>query len=531
MCCISKQIVMKKPRAAGGSRPRKQTSSREEKKKRALNSSQASPSPPGGQARRQEEVALQASVSPYHQFGDTAEVTAFRESLLSWYDLKKRDLPWRRRAEGEADLDRRAYAVWVSEVMLQQTQVATVINYYTRWMQKWPTLQDLASASLEEVNQLWAGLGYYSRGRRLQEGAQKVVEELGGQVPRTAETLQRLLPGVGRYTAGAVASIAFGQVTGVVDGNVVRVLCRVRGIGADPSNTFVSQQLWSLAQQLVDPARPGDFNQAAMELGAMVCTPQHPQCSQCPVQSLCRARRRVEREQLPASQSLPGSPDVEECAPGTGQCQLCAPPTAPWDQSLGVANFPRKASRKRPREECSAICVLEQRRAPGGARVLLVQRPSSGLLAGLWEFPSVSVDPSGRHQHKALLQELQNWAGPLPATHLHHLGQVVHTFSHIRLTYQVYGLALEGRAPVTGTAPGARWLTREEFHTAAVSTAMKKVFRVYEGQQAGTCKRPKRSQVSTPSRRKKPSPGQQVLDRFFRPQVPTDAPTPNSAAQ
>ncbi|XP_036303782.1 adenine DNA glycosylase isoform X2 [Pipistrellus kuhlii] len=398
-------------------------------------------------------------------------------------------------------------------------------------MRKWPTLQDLASASLEEVNQLWAGLGYYSRGRRLQEGAQKVVEELGGQVPRTAETLQRLLPGVGRYTAGAVASIAFGQVTGVVDGNVVRVLCRVRGIGADPSNTFVSQQLWSLAQQLVDPARPGDFNQAAMELGAMVCTPQHPQCSQCPVQSLCRARRRVEREQLPASQSLPGSPDVEECAPGTGQCQLCAPPTAPWDQSLGVANFPRKASRKRPREECSAICVLEQRRAPGGARVLLVQRPSSGLLAGLWEFPSVSVDPSGRHQHKALLQELQNWAGPLPATHLHHLGQVVHTFSHIRLTYQVYGLALEGRAPVTGTAPGARWLTREEFHTAAVSTAMKKVFRVYEGQQAGTCKRPKRSQVSTPSRRKKPSPGQQVLDRFFRPQVPTDAPTPNSAAQ
>ncbi|XP_054576364.1 adenine DNA glycosylase isoform X2 [Eptesicus fuscus] len=522
---------MKKPRTAVGSRPRKQTSSREEKKKHALNSSQARPTiPDAGQARRQEEVVLQASVSPYHQFSDTAEVTVFRESLLSWYDLKKRDLPWRRRAEGEVDLDRRAYAVWVSEVMLQQTQVATVINYYTRWMQKWPTLQDLASASLEEVNQLWAGLGYYSRGRRLQEGARKVVEELGGHVPRTAETLQRLLPGVGRYTAGAIASIAFGQVTGVVDGNVVRVLCRVRGIGADPSNTFVSQQLWSLAQQLVDPARPGDFNQAAMELGAIVCTPQHPHCSQCPVQSLCRAHQRVEREQLPASQSLPGSPDVEECAPNTGQCQLCAPPAEPWDQSLGVANFPRKASRKPPREECSAICVLEQPRAPGGARVLLVQRPNSGLLAGLWEFPSVTVDPSGRYQRKALLRELQNWAGPLPATHLHHLGQVVHTFSHIKLTYQVYGLALEGQAPVTGPAPGARWLTREEFHTAAVSTAMKKVFRVYEGQQSGTCKSSKRSQVSTPSSRKKPRPGQQILDRFFRPRIPTDAPAPNSTA-
>ncbi|XP_032969249.1 adenine DNA glycosylase isoform X7 [Rhinolophus ferrumequinum] len=461
---------------------------------------------------------------------DAAEVTVFRERLLSWYDQEKRDLPWRRRAKGEVDLDRRAYAVWVSEVMLQQTQVATVINYYTRWMQKWPTLQDLARASLEEVNQLWAGLGYYSRGRRLQEGARKVVEELGGHVPRTAETLQRLLPGVGRYTAGAIASIAFGQATGVVDGNVVRVLCRVRAIGADASSTLVSQQLWSLAQELVDPARPGDFNQAAMELGATVCTPQRPLCSQCPVQSLCRAHQRVEREQLLTSQSLPGSLDVEECAPNTGQCQLCAPPTEPWDQTLGVANFPRKASRRPPREECSAICVLEQPWALGDARILLVQRPNSGLLAGLWEFPSVTVVPSGQCQRKALLQELQSWAGPLPASRLQHLGQVVHTFSHIKLTYQVYGLALEGQTPVT-TPSGARWLTREEFHTAAVSTAMKKVFRVYEGQQPGTCKSSRRSQVSIPASRKRPSPGQQTLDSFFRPHIPTDASKLNIAAQ
>nr|XP_054538496.1 adenine DNA glycosylase isoform X25 [Pan troglodytes]XP_054949793.1 adenine DNA glycosylase isoform X24 [Pan paniscus]XP_054949796.1 adenine DNA glycosylase isoform X24 [Pan paniscus]XP_054949800.1 adenine DNA glycosylase isoform X24 [Pan paniscus] len=337
-----------------------------------------------------------------------------------------------------------------------------------------------------EVNQLWAGLGYYSRGRRLQEGARKVVEELGGHMPRTAETLQQLLPGVGRYTAGAIASIAFGQATGVVDGNVARVLCRVRAIGADPSSTLVSQQLWGLAQQLVDPARPGDFNQAAMELGATVCTPQRPLCSQCPVESLCRARQRVEREQLLASRSLSGSPDVEECAPNTGQCHLCLPPSEPWDQTLGVVNFPRKASRKPPREESSATCVLEQ---PGalGAQILLVQRPNSGLLAGLWEFPSVTWEPSEQLQRKALLQELQRWAGPLPATRLRHLGEVVHTFSHIKLTYQVYGLALEGQTPVTTVPPGARWLTQEEFHTAAVSTAMKKVFRVYQGQQPGTC--------------------------------------------
>ncbi|XP_057356143.1 adenine DNA glycosylase isoform X7 [Manis pentadactyla] len=466
---------MKKPRAAMRSCCRKQASSKEGRKKHAPSSSQAKPSAPDGLAGRPEEVVLQASVSLYHLFRDTAEVTVFRESLLSWYNREKRDLPWRRQAEGEVDLDRRAYAVWVSEVMLQQTQVATVIDYYTRWMQvtsgkgsvRSQTPDESLSFGMEEVNQLWAGLGYYSRGRRLQEGARKVVEELGGHMPRTAETLQRLLPGVGRYTAGAIASIAFGQVTGIVDGNVVRVLCRVRAIGADPSSTLVSQQLWSLAQKLVDPAQPGDFNQAAMELGATVCTPQHPLCSQCPVQSLCRARQRVEREQLLASQSLPASPDMEEC----------------------------------------------------------------GLLAGLWEFPSVAVEPSGQCQRKALLQELQSWAGPVPATRLRHLGQVIHTFSHIKLTYQVFGLALEGQTPVTITPPGARWLTREEFRTAAVSTAMKKVFQVYEGQQPGNCKGSKRSQVSISSSRKKPSPSQQLLDNFFRPLICTDPPSLNSVAQ
>lgn len=532
---VSKPLIMKKSRAAVGNRSgrRKQASSQEGKEKCAFGSSQAKPSAPSAGPARQQKALLQASVSPYHLFRDVAKVTALQESLLDWYDRKKRDLPWRRLVEDEVDLDRRAYAVWVAEVMLQQTQVATVINYYTRWMQKWPTLQDLASASLEEVNQLWAGLGYYSRGRWLQEGARKVVEELGGHMPRTAETLQQFLPGVGRYTAGAIASIAFGQAAGVVDGNVIRVLCRVRAIGADSSSTLVSQHLWSLAQQLVDPARPGDFNQAAMELGAIVCTPKRPLCSHCPVQNLCRARQRVEREQLSASQSLPGNCDVEECAPNTGQCPLCAPPTEPWDQTLGVTNFPRKASRKPPREECSAICVLEQPKALGGAHILLVQRPNSGLLAGLWEFPSVSVnaEASGQHQRAALLQELQSWVGPLPDTRLQHLGQVVHTFSHIKMTYQVYSLALEEHTPVTIVPPGARWLTREDFHTAAVSTAMKKVFRMYEGQQPGTCKGSKRSQVATLSKRKKPSPGQQVLESFFWPHVPTDAPSLNTAAQ
>uniref|UniRef100_A0A452E758 Adenine DNA glycosylase n=1 Tax=Capra hircus TaxID=9925 RepID=A0A452E758_CAPHI len=522
---------MDKPRAAVGNRSgrRKQASSQEGKEKCAFGSSQAKPSAPSGMIpefsetpaglARQQKALLQASVSPYHLFRDVAEVTAFQESLLGWYDRKKRDLPWRRLVEGEVDLDRRAYAVWVSEVMLQQTQVATVINYYTRWMQKWPTLQDLASASLEVRTTLGS-----PEGKGLTRGLE-VVEELGGHMPRTAETLQQFLPGVGRYTAGAIASIAFGQ----ADSGLLCVLI----LAALLLEKVSPKGLWSLAQQLVDPARPGDFNQAAMELGAIVCTPQRPLCSHCPVQSLCRARQKVEREQLSASQSLPGSCDVEECAPNSGQCPLCAPPTEPWDQTLGVTNFPRKASRKPPREECSAICVLEQPKALGGARILLVQRPNSGLLAGLWEFPSVSVnaEASGQHQREALLQELQSWVGPLPDMRLQHLGQVVHTFSHIKMTYQVYGQVLEEHTPVTIVPPGARWLTREDFHTAAVSTAMKKVFRMYEGQQPGTCKGSRRSQVATLSKRKKPSPGQQVLESFFRPHVPTDAPSLNTAAQ
>nr|XP_006117400.1 adenine DNA glycosylase [Pelodiscus sinensis] len=271
--------------------------------------------------------SVSAQQSAYHLFSRPAEIKAFRKNLLAWYDRCKRDLPWRNLAASEPDANRRAYAVWVSEIMLQQTQVATVIDYYNRWMQKWPTLQALAGASLEDVNELWAGLGYYSRGKRLQEAARKVVSELGGQMPRTAEELQKLLPGVGRYTppSRTGSSPVCRQATGVVDGNVIRVLCRVRCIGADSSSPAVTNRLWDLANALVDPARPGDFNQAVMELGATVCSPRAPLCTECPVKPHCRARGRVEKELEFASKRLLGKaapkgppvPDVEECAAGS----------------------------------------------------------------------------------------------------------------------------------------------------------------------------------------------------------------------
>uniref|UniRef100_A0A8B9CH47 Adenine DNA glycosylase n=1 Tax=Anser brachyrhynchus TaxID=132585 RepID=A0A8B9CH47_9AVES len=423
----------------------------------------------------------QPGLSALHLFGDPAEVEALRGSLLAWYDECKRDLPWRVLAVTEPDVNRRAYAVWVSEIMLQQTQVATVIDYYNRWMQKWPTLQALAEASLEEVNELWAGLGYYSRGKRLQEAARKVVSELAGQMPRTAEDLQKLLPGVGRYTAGAIASISYGQATGVVDGNVIRVLCRLRCIGADSSSPPVIDRLWAMANALVDRSRPGDFNQALMELGATVCTPKAPLCGECPVKQHCRARLRVEKELALASRKLLGKlpvvPDVEDC--GVGGCPLCPPAAELWDSSLGVTNFPRKAAKKQPRVEQTATCVLERRGRRGALEYLIVQRPSSGLLAGLWEFPSVPLAPGlqQEQQREVLVDHLQAWAGqPVAAGSLRFIGEVVHVFSHIHQTYVVYSLSLDGDVTLDLASSPSRWVTEEEFRASAVSTAMKKVF-------------------------------------------------------
>ncbi|KAG6928296.1 mutY DNA glycosylase [Chelydra serpentina] len=446
---------------------------------------------------------VSAQQSAYHLFSHPAEIEAFRKNLLAWYDKCKRDLPWRKLAASESDTNRRAYAVWVSEIMLQQTQVATVIDYYNRWMQKWPTLQALARASLEDVNELWAGLGYYSRGKRLQEAAQKVVSELAGQMPGTAEELQTLLPGVGRYTAGAIASISYGQATGVVDGNVIRVLCRVRCIGADSSSPAVADRLWDLAHALVDPARPGDFNQAMMELGATVCTPRVPLCLECPVKQHCRARCRVEKELEFASKRLLGkaasscsqAPDIEECAAAAaGSCSLCPPATEPWDSRLGVANFPRRAAKKPPRAERTATCVLERRGHRGEPEYLIVQRPNSGLLAGLWEFPSLPWGPglTEKQQREALLGHVQAWAGEAVAGgRLQHIGEVGHVFSHIHQTYVVYSLLLGGDPEVAAggraeelQGPAFRWVTQAEFQQSAVSTAMKKVWKACE---RGSC--------------------------------------------
>ncbi|XP_070564071.1 adenine DNA glycosylase-like [Ptychodera flava] len=495
---------------------------------------------------------IKSEESCYHSYADEVEIQCLRSDLLQWYDANKRDLPWRQLAK-LADLNKRAYSVWVSEIMLQQTQVATVINYYERWMKKWPTLQDLARANLEEVNEMWSGLGYYSRGRRLHEGAQKVVNEMDGEMPTTAETLLKLLPGVGKYTAGAIASIAFNEVTGVVDGNVIRVLSRARAIGADSTSQHVIDALWSLANKLVDPNRPGDFNQAMMELGATVCTPKTPQCSECPLKSYCRAYAKVEKHKTKSTQKLLRKvkeekkeikneesgetryseiniPDIECVTEG---CRLCIPPDESWDSSQGVMNFPRKPKKKPPREEKTAVCIIVRQNQNGEAEFLLVQRPDKGLLANLWEFPSVQVNAELSEKKRQIAMD-SYLREKLPSIEVStqrnrsYIGEVVHIFSHIHQTYMVETFTVDFSETTCDNCHDNsdaqrpwKWMTKEDFTSSAISTAVKKIFKAYESLNGLPKKGSTKRKASGPTSGEKDKKKQMGLEAFFKPKPKT----------
>ncbi|KAK2898412.1 hypothetical protein Q8A67_009830 [Cirrhinus molitorella] len=435
-----------------------------------------------------EEEPSETEPSSYHFFHDPNEISLFRSQLLQWYDQNKRELPWRTLAVTESDVNIRTYGVWVSEIMLQQTQVATVIDYYNRWMKRWPTVEKLAAATLEEVNQMWAGLGYYSRGRRLHEGAQKVVSELNKQMPKTTAGLLKQLPGVGRYTAGAISSIALGQVTGAVDGNVIRVLSRIRAIGADSTSPAVADALWKVADALVDPERPGDFNQAMMELGARVCTPKSPLCSQCPVQTHCHAFRKVSIKQETDSKRLLSKlasklntsvPDIENCL-GAGSCGLCL--SEEWDPQLGVQNYPRKPVKKAPRVEQTLTCIVERQRAGKEMEYLLTQRPSKGLLAGMWELPSMLLEADiSVNKYKGLICDMMQklLEKSLDANSVQFVGEVVHIFSHIHQTYIVFSVHVSDWSEREQEQKTC-WLTKSALREAAVSTGVKKIMKLYE---------------------------------------------------
>ncbi|XP_061349913.1 adenine DNA glycosylase [Gastrolobium bilobum] len=351
------------------------------------------------------------------------ETHKLRVALLDWYDHNRRDLPWRttlNHEEEEEEVEKRAYGVWVSEVMLQQTRVQTVIAYYNRWMQRWPTIHLLSLASLEEVNEMWAGLGYYRRARFLLEGAKKIVAE-GGRIPKVASMLRKI-PGIGDYTSGAIASIAFKEVVPVVDGNVVRVIARLRAVSANPKDSVTIKRFWKLAAQLVDPLRPGDFNQALMELGATLCTPLNPSCSSCPASEFCHALS-----------------------------------IAKHDSTVAVTDYPVKGVKVKQRSDFSAVCVVELLGAEtlsdenqSTSKFILVKRPDEGLLAGLWEFPSVLLDgetaPLARREatncflKKVLKIDIRKTCNIVLREDV---GEFVHIFSHIRLKLYVELLVLQ----------------------------------------------------------------------------------------
>jgi A/G-specific adenine glycosylase len=272
-------------------------------------------------------------------WANAGQVTGMRKALLEWYERSRRDLPWRR--------SRDPYAIWVSEIMLQQTRVAVVVERYQAFMARFPTVAALARASEQDVLALWSGLGYYRRARMLHTAAQGIVADRGGVMPETAAEL-RMLPGIGGYTSAAIASIAHGEPVAVVDGNVERVLCRLAGWDArgGKGSADLRNRIGAMASRMLDPERPGDFNQAVMELGATVCLPRNPQCLVCPVSANCKTR---------------------------GEHK-----TAPR---------PRIATR----EVAHALCVRTPRAVSGGDhKVLLEQRPdAAGVMPGLWELPAL----------------------------------------------------------------------------------------------------------------------------------------------
>ena len=270
---------------------------------------------------------------------DAKKTARLRKELLAWYCLNKRDLPWRRTPA--------PYSIWVSEVMLQQTRVAVVIERYKAFLERFPTLFALGLASEQDVLALWSGLGYYRRARMLHKAAQFVVGQLHGDLPITAAAL-RLLPGIGPYTAAAIASIAHGEAVAVVDGNVERVLCRLSGWEADGS-TALRRKIETLASKLVDPASPGDFNQGIMELGATVCLPRNPRCPSCPWVGECVTRG--EHKTVPR---------------------------------------PMMMSRKAAHALSVRLGVFAE---ASHREVLLEQRPATlGVMPGLWELPTL-LDP------------------------------------------------------------------------------------------------------------------------------------------
>lgn len=325
--------------------------------------------------------------------------------LLGWYATHARQLPWR----GHAD----PYAVWVSEIMLQQTRVETVIPYFKRWMARFPTLAALAAASQHDVLTAWEGLGYYGRARNLHHAAQRVMNEYGGKLPADAAALRKL-PGVGRYTAGAIASIAFGLDEPALDGNIRRVLARVFDVSEPARSPQGEQRLWALATEQLPPGHAGDYNQALMDLGALVCTAKLPDCPSCPLKEVCHAYALGVQEQRPVGEKKAAVPHYTVAA---------------------------------------AVIARDE-------MILLAQRPHNGLLGGLWEFPggkAVAGESLPDCLKREICEELDADITVGEAFGVYH-----HAYTHFRVTLYAFRCTLNAGEPQPLEAPEIRWVRPEE---------------------------------------------------------------------
>lgn len=372
--------------------------------------------------------------------------------MLDWFATNARDLPWRR--------TRDPYAIWVSEIMLQQTQVKTVIPYWERWMRELPTIESLANASADKIHKLWEGLGYYTRVRNMQRAAQQIIAEHGGQFPQTFDAILAL-PGIGRYTAGAICSIAFNQPIPILDGNVIRVLTRIHGIKTNPREKQTNAHLWQLAAELVThandaesaketnkkalrPWRPlrednacSHLNQSLMELGALICTPRSPSCVACPVQKLCIARKENLQDQLP---------------------------------NLG--------KRDAATERRFVAFVVER-----DGKFLVRQRPEGVVNAHLWEFPNVEAEANAsraRRSVRAALPQTEDGAQRTDApyqqsdfliTSAKPLRVVKHSITRYRITLEAWAAETKNRkAQFAGN-----WFGMDKLHDLAFTSAHKKI--------------------------------------------------------
>lgn len=349
---------------------------------------------------------------------DEEKIKTFQETFLTWYHKEKRNLPWRATND--------PYAIWISEIMLQQTRVETVIGYFYRFMEQFPTIQDLAAAEEQKLLKVWEGLGYYSRARNLKAAAQQIVAEFDGEMPQSIEEI-RSLKGIGPYTAGAIGSIAFGLPEPAIDGNVMRVVSRLFCIEADIAKASSRRPFDEAMRTIISPDEPGEFNQALMDLGSRICTPSTPKCEECPISQYCLAY--AENRQT---------------------------------------DFPVKSKKAKPKDVYYIAGAIEDQ-----GSFLLVQRPETGLLASMWHFPLVEVT---KEQYEALQR---TWAKEeqlqldliaeddaleifpdLPVVwQKRHFGEITHIFSHLKW----HVLLFYGRKRGELTLQDSEWAAKESF--------------------------------------------------------------------